>query len=151
MNPWKDETNVVYRNKEVPYIRISIMNNDTLIYRFALEDLNYYYNNHGCSHSEDCIEIHTPVINPKDYSVLVSQHYDKYVLDIQQIWRSAETGKDELIESMKREDRTKDALIVQLNARIADLERQLTMADIAKYPFTHSQADHDDLQQQPQV
>lgn len=60
-------------------------------------------------------------------------------------------GKDELIESLKREHRTKDALIVQLNARIADLERQLTMADLAKYPFTHSQADHDDLQQQPQV
>lgn len=98
MNPWKDETHIVYGNKELPYIRISIMNGDTLIYRFALESLHYYYNNHGCSYLEDCVEIHTPVINPKDYSVLVSQHYNKYVLDIQQEWRSAETGKDELIE-----------------------------------------------------
>jgi transcriptional regulator with XRE-family HTH domain len=60
-------------------------------------------------------------------------------------------GKDELIESLKREHRTKDALIVQLNARIADLERQLAINDLAKYPFTHSQADHDDIQQHPQV
>jgi hypothetical protein len=98
MNPWKDETHIVYGNIELPYIRISIMDDDTVIYRFALEDLNYYYNNHGRSYLEDCIEIHTPVINPKDYSILVSKHYNKYVLDIQQMWRNSETGNDELIE-----------------------------------------------------
>ena len=97
MNPWKDETNVIYGNKELPYIRISIMNNDTLIYRFALEDLIYYYNNHDSSYLEDCVEIHTRVINPKDYSILVSKHYNKYILDIQQVWRNGETGEDELI------------------------------------------------------
>jgi hypothetical protein len=60
-------------------------------------------------------------------------------------------GKDELIESLKREHRTKDALIVQLNARIADLERQLAINDLEKYPFTGSQVDRDDRQQQPQL
>lgn len=60
-------------------------------------------------------------------------------------------GKDELIESLKREDRTKDALIVQLNARIADLERQLAINDLEKYPFTGSQVDRDDRQQHPQL
>lgn len=98
MNPWKNETNVIYGNKELPYIRISIMNNDTLIYRFVLEDIIYYYNNHGSSYLEDCVKIHIPVINPKDYSILVSKHYNKYILDIQQVWRNGETGEDELIE-----------------------------------------------------
>ena len=98
MNPWKDETHIAYGNMETPYVRISIMDdNDTVVYRFALEDLNYYYNNHGESYLGDCIEIHAPVINPKDYAALVSKHYNKYMLDIQQVWRSSETGEDKLI------------------------------------------------------
>lgn len=60
-------------------------------------------------------------------------------------------GKDELIESLKRESRTKDDLIVQLHARIADLERQITMGDLTRYPFTHSPTEHDERQQQSQL
>lgn len=98
MNPWKDETHIIYGNKEIPYVRISIMDKDTIIYSFVLEDLNYYYNKHGSSYLEDCIELHTSVMNPKDYAALASKHYNKYVIDIQQIWRNGKTNEDELIE-----------------------------------------------------
>lgn len=65
--------------------------------------------------------------------------------------RNRIADKDELIASLKREARTKDELVTQLQARIADLERQLTMGDLTRYPFTHSPTEHDERQQQSQL
>lgn len=98
MNPWKNETHTIYGCKETPYIRISIMNDNELIYRFALDSLDYYRYCHGKDYLEDYVEFYTPVINPKDYSMLVSEHHYKFILEIQQRWRNSETGEDELIE-----------------------------------------------------
>lgn len=102
MNPWKSEMHVAYGNKEVPDVRVKIMEGDTVIYSFATDCLDYYYSRHGSSTIEDFVEFHVPVINPKDYIALVSKHYNKYVLEVQQIWRNSETGKDELIELPSR-------------------------------------------------
>lgn len=97
-NPWENETLVGYSCKETPYIRINIIENDKEIYSIVLDSISSYLNYFGYDYEQDYITFNTTLINPQDYSVLVSKHYNKYILDIQQIWRNANTGEDELIE-----------------------------------------------------
>lgn len=95
-NPWIDETHDFYGCKEIPYLRISLMENDEIVYSFALDTISYYETCFG--KQENYIKFDTYVINPKDYSILVSKQYQKYIIEIKQIMRSAETSENELIE-----------------------------------------------------
>ena len=68
-----------------------------------------------------------------------------------ELWQQLLASKEETIAALRSDIRTKDDLIVQLHARIADLERQIAMGDLTKYPFTHSPTEHDERQQQSQL
>lgn len=96
MNVWTNEIHSFYGCNEPPYLRISVMDENKIIYSFALNSIKDYETCFG--KQQDYITFNTPVINPKDYSVLVSKKYQKYLIEINQMMRNGETLKDELIE-----------------------------------------------------
>ena len=85
-----------YGCKEIPNIRLSLMKKDEIVYTMVLDALEDYDNEFGSRYR--CIQFSTCLMNDKDYTALVSKIYDKYIIEIQQYWRSAEDGKDYLIE-----------------------------------------------------
>lgn len=102
MNSYENDIHVSYGCIEFPVIRINLMEDDKIIYSFTLDTISYYRNYFGNSYEDDSIYFYTTLINPTDYAILTSKHYDKYILDIKQIWHNSETGEDAIIESPSR-------------------------------------------------
>lgn len=91
---WQAREN--YGCKEIPNIRLSLMDKDEIVYTMVLNGLNDYDNEFGSKYK--CIQFSASLMNDKDYVALISKIYDKYIVEVQQYWRSAEDGKDYLIE-----------------------------------------------------
>lgn len=85
-----------YGCKEIPKIRLSLMEKDEIVYTMVLDALEDYDNEFGSEYR--CIQFSACLMNAKDYAALVSKIYDKYIVEVQQYWRSAEDGKDYLVE-----------------------------------------------------
>ena len=92
-----DEIREEFGCKEVPTLRISLMDNNEIKYVIIIDSLSYYhyYFNNG----ESYLKIDVNLINDTDYAVLVSKKYDKYLVETRNYWRNATTGKDTIIEN----------------------------------------------------
>lgn len=87
----------MYGCKDVPIVKISLMKNDEIVYSFTLEYLNYYFERFNTTNG-DFIIMTSALFNPKDYAVLISQSYDKYIVESHTKWLNSETIEDEDIE-----------------------------------------------------
>ena len=91
---------ILYGSKEVPNIKISLMDNNKIIYSFENDTVKYFY--HNFNTNEESIKITFTLMNPTDFAVLLSKKYDKYILESTMIWRNSQTYEDEEIESPTR-------------------------------------------------
>lgn len=82
--------------KEVPTLKISLIENDKIVYEIILDSLTYYYYSFG---KEKYLRFEVATINDEDYAVLVSKNYDRCIVETRNYWRSAKTGEDEIIET----------------------------------------------------
>lgn len=91
---------ILYGSKEVPNFKISLMDNDKIVYSFENDTVKYFY--HNFNTNKENIRITFALMNPTDFAVLLSKKYDKYILESTMIWRNSQTGEDEKIESPTR-------------------------------------------------
>ena len=91
---------ILYGSKEVPNLKISLMDNDKIIYSFENDTVKYFY--HNFNTNKESIKITFALMNPTDFAVLLSKRYDKYILESTMIWRNSQTYEDEEIESPAR-------------------------------------------------
>ena len=97
MNLFPDsEKRTQFGCKEVPDLKISLVENDKIVYEIVLDSLTYYYYSFN---KEKYLRFNIATINDKDYAILVSKKYDKYFVETRNYWRNAETGKDEIIKT----------------------------------------------------
>lgn len=90
----------LYGCKEVPNIKISLMEDDKIVFSFENDGVIKYDYQYGTN--KDILYITLCVMNPMTYHILISKTYDKYIIEGKNIWRSQKTGKDEQIESPAR-------------------------------------------------
>lgn len=86
-----------YTCKDVPEIKISLMENNEIVFSFENEyviDYNYHYGT-----DEDMLCITLCALNPAVYHTLISKIYDKYIIEETTFWRNQENGKSEVFES----------------------------------------------------
>ena len=91
---------ILYGSKEVPNFKISLMDNDKIVYSFENDTVKYFY--HNFNTNKEKIKITFALMNPTDFAVLLSKRYDKYILESTMIWRNSQTYEDEEIESPAR-------------------------------------------------
>lgn len=91
---------ILYGSKEVPYLKISLVDNDKIVYSFENDTVKYFY--HNFNTNKESIRITFGLMNPTDLAVLLSKDYDKYILESTMIWRNSQTFEDEKIESPTR-------------------------------------------------
>lgn len=93
---FENEVREQYGCKEAPDIRLSLMDGNEVIYKMTLNTLVSHKMEFGSRYKR--IQFSTALMNNKDYAVLISKVYEKYVVETQQYWRSAEDGKDHVVE-----------------------------------------------------
>ena len=91
---------ILYGSKEVPNFKISLMDNDKIIYSFENDTAKYFY--HNFNTNKESVRITFALMNPTDFAVLLSKKYDKYILEPTMTWRSSKTFEDEQIEAPAR-------------------------------------------------
>lgn len=90
----------LYGCKEVPDIKISLMENNKIVFSFENNGVIKYDYQYGTN--KDMLYITLCVMNPMTYYILISKTYDKYIIEGKNTWRSQKTGKDEWIENPAR-------------------------------------------------
>ena len=94
------DTETLYECKDVPNIKISLMENDKIVFSFENDGVVKYDYQYGTN--KDILYITFSVMNPYIYHALISKFYDKYIIEGKNLWRNRETGKDEQIENPAR-------------------------------------------------
>lgn len=89
---------IEYGKKEVPIIKLTLYLEDRAIYTLVSTSLKEYFEELRTeSKTHRCIpevRMTDALMNPMDYEILIARKYDKYVLEVTDIWRSVE-GADE--------------------------------------------------------
>ena len=86
--------------KETPSIKISLMDGNEV--QFVLK--NDYVKNFEYNYGTDAnyLYLELTVMDPMDYTILISKPYEKYIVESQANWRRMDNGEDELIEAPAR-------------------------------------------------
>ena len=91
---------ILYGCKDVPNIKISLMDDNEIKYTFKHNAVNSFFYQFGTD--KEKMEILLQLMNPIDYAVLISKKYEKYIVESSTYWRNSQTGEDEIIESPAR-------------------------------------------------
>ena len=83
--------------KDVPNVRISVMENDEIVYSLVLDAVQSFDKDFNTI-AGYTITIETALINPTDYAALVSKKYDKYIIETENIWQNINEIEDTVIE-----------------------------------------------------
>jgi len=82
--------------KEVPDIKLSLVENDKIIYEMIFTNVTIY--RFEFSNGKPHVSFSLSTINPQDYQILISKKYDKYFIETTNYWRSCKDIQDHLIE-----------------------------------------------------
>ena len=88
---------VNYETKDVPNVKISLMENNNIVYTVLLDTLSSYEKTFSTTRGH-IIKLTSVLINPQDLAVLLSKKYDKYIIEAIRTWKNSKTFEDELIE-----------------------------------------------------
>ena len=84
---------------EVPTIRLRLRMHDEEGYSMIFDSLTEYSLNYNSNPNETIMQFELAIMRPKDFQVLTSRAYNKYIVEVNGYWRSADTGEDEVIET----------------------------------------------------
>lgn len=93
INDFKNE----YGAKEVPNLKISLIDGNELKYTFFIDSLKEYHHIYDTQTRKNECHVIAGLIGKQDLEVLLSRKYEKYVVEAEHIFRSAETGEDEVV------------------------------------------------------
>jgi len=85
-----------FRAKEVPDIKLSLVENDKIIYEMIFTNVTIY--RFEFFNGKPHVSFSLNTINSQDYQALISKKYDKYFVETANYWRSCEDLQDHLIE-----------------------------------------------------
>ncbi len=85
-----------YECNDLPFIKISLMDHDEIVYEIESNNLIDYYE--SFSTDERRIELYFKSFNPEDYAVLTSKVYNKYLIESNNFWFNTETKEEEQIQ-----------------------------------------------------
>jgi uncharacterized membrane protein len=90
---FKDE----YGVKEVPNLKISLIDGNNIIHTFFIDSVKYYHHIYDTQIRKNECHITAALITKHDLEILLSRKYEKYVVEAEHIFRNAETGQDEIV------------------------------------------------------
>lgn len=93
INNFKNE----YGVKEVPNLKISLIDGDKNIYTFFIDSVIYYHHIYDTQVRKNECHVTASLIVAQDLEVLLSRKYEKYVIETEHTFRKAETGQDEIV------------------------------------------------------
>ena len=94
------DTETLYGCNDVPNIKISLMENDKIVFSFENDSVIKYDYQYGTD--KDILYITLCAMNPYIYHILISKIYDKYIIEGKNLWRSQKTEEDEQFENPAR-------------------------------------------------
>lgn len=86
-----------YAMREVPNLKVTLIDGNEVKYTFFIDSLKNYHHIYDTQIKKNECHIITALIGKQDLEVLLSKKYEKYIIEAEHIFRSAETGKDEII------------------------------------------------------
>ena len=83
--------------KDVPNLKISLIDGNELKYTFFIDSLKYYHHIYDTQIRKNECHLTAALISKQDLEVLLSRKYEKYVIEAEHVFRNAETGKNEIV------------------------------------------------------
>lgn len=82
--------------KDVPEIKLSLVENDKIVYEIIFTNLSIY--KFEFYRGKPHVSFSSTTMNPEDFQVLVSKKYDKYFVETANYWKSTKDCQDYPVE-----------------------------------------------------